>query len=140
MDLSLTAAPEIIQFPTTKLEANVSPDHPDPGFGFSPFPGLVPQPIINQPMMPIAPGMMGGVGQYLQPMINRINQHYQQEQVQPFVQEVTSLANERFPDAFGGGLGGLRPPLLDVAFARPMPAGDIFSGISGSALSLLQAR
>lgn len=132
MDLSLTAEAEKIQFPITKPDHNNAIDLL-PDAGFSPFPGLIPQPIVRP-----NPGMMGGVGQYLQPMINQINQHYQQEQVQPFVQEVTNLANERFPDAFGGGLGGMRPPLLE--FARPMPAGDIFSGISGSALSLLQAR
>jgi len=137
MDLSLTAAAEKIQFPMTKPDHNNAIDKLiDPGF--SPFPGLIPQPIEQFPIRPRPnPGMMGGVGQYLQPMINQINQHYQQEQVQPFVQEVTNLANERFPDAFGGGLGGMRP-IFDVA--RPMPAGDIFSGISGSALSLLQAR
>lgn len=134
MDLNLKAE----QLPMITPDHNNGIDNIiDPGF--SPFPTrLFPQPIVNQPIARPNPGMMGGVGQYLQPMINQINQHYQQEQVQPFVQEVTSLANERFPDAFGGGLGGMRPIAFDVA--RPMPAGDIFSGISGSALSLLQAR
>jgi len=134
MDLNLAnlqPAPDEGQFlgrPILGAEAKITD-------GFAPvqLPNLMPQLPIARPN----PGMMGGVGQYLQPMINQINQHYQQEQVQPFVQEVTNLANERFPDAFGGGLGGMRP-IFDVA--RPMPAGDIFSGISGSALSLLQAR
>ena len=48
----------------------------------------------------------GGIGQYLQPMIRQINSHYQQNEVQPFVQEITQLANQRFPNAFqGGGMG-----------------------------------
>ena len=79
----------------------------------------------------------GGIGQYLQPMIRQINSHYQQNEVQPFVQEVTSLANERFPNAFGGGGMGVGALLQQQ---RPMPTQDIFSGVSGAALGLLAAR
>lgn len=79
----------------------------------------------------------GGIGQYLQPMIRHINSHYQQNEVQPFVQEVTSLANERFPNAFGGGMLGVGQLLQQQ---RPMPTQDIFSGVSGAALGLLAAR
>lgn len=79
----------------------------------------------------------GGIGQYLQPMIRHINSHYQQNEVQPFVQEVTSLANERFPNAFGGGGMGVGQ-LFELQ--RPMPTQDIFSGVSGAALGLLAAR
>jgi len=85
----------------------------------------------------IGGGSLGGIGQYLQPMIRHINSHYQQNEVQPFVQEVTSLANERFPNAFGGGMLGVGQLLQQQ---RPMPTQDIFSGVSGAALGLLAAR
>ena len=81
----------------------------------------------------------GGIGQYLQPMIRHINSHYQQNEVQPFVQEVTSIANERFPNAFGGGGMGVGQ-LFQLQQQRPMPTQDIFSGVSGAALGLLAAR
>lgn len=79
----------------------------------------------------------GGIGQYLLPMISQITNHYQQNEVQPFVQEVTSLANERFPNAFGGGGMGVGQLFQQQ---RPMPTQDIFSGVSGAALGLLAAR
>ncbi len=88
-------------------------------------------------LQPIIGGGGGGIGQYLQPMIRQITNHYQQNEVQPFVQEVTSLANERFPNAFGGGGMGVGALLQQQ---RPMPTQDIFSGVSGAALGLLAAR
>ena len=88
-------------------------------------------------LQPIIGGGGGGIGQYLQPMIRHINSHYQQNEVQPFVQEVTSMANERFPNAFGGGGMGVGALLQQQ---RPMPTQDIFSGVSGAALGLLAAR
>ncbi len=88
-------------------------------------------------LQPIIGGGGGGIGQYLQPMIRHINSHYQQNEVQPFVQEVTSIANERFPNAFGGGGMGVGALLQQQ---RPMPTQDIFSGVSGAALGLLAAR
>ena len=88
-------------------------------------------------LQPIIGGGGGGIGQYLQPMISQITNHYQQNEVQPFVQEVTSLANERFPNAFGGGGMGVGALLQQQ---RPMPTQDIFSGVSGAALGLLAAR
>jgi len=88
-------------------------------------------------LQPIIGGGGGGIGQYLLPMISQITNHYQQNEVQPFVQEVTSLANERFPNAFGGGGMGVGALLQQQ---RPMPTQDIFSGVSGAALGLLAAR
>lgn len=79
----------------------------------------------------------GGIGQYLQPMIRQINSHYQQNEVQPFVQEITQLANQRFPNAFQGGGLGIGNFLQQQ---RPLPTQDIFSGVSGAALGLLAAR
>jgi hypothetical protein len=108
----------------------------DPGFSFSPLP-MRPG---SEFLQPIIGGGGGGIGQYLQPMIRHINSHYQQNEVQPFVQEVTSMANERFPNAFGGGgmLNGVGQ--LFQHQPRPMPTQDIFSGVSGAALGLLAAR
>ena len=94
----------------------------------------------NLPMRPgphIQPVGGGGIGQYLQPMIRQINSHYQQNEVQPFVQEITQLANQRFPNAFQGGGMGLGQLFQQQ---RPMPTQDIFSGVSGAALGLLAAR
>lgn len=99
-------------------------------------PGLF-GPLPMRPGPHISPVGGGGIGQYLQPMISQITNHYQQNEVQPFVQEVTSLANERFPNAFGGGGMGVGALLQQQ---RPMPAQDIFSGVSGAALGLLAAR
>lgn len=101
------------------------------GFDVTPRPGSE----FLQPAIGSVGG--GGIGQYLQPMIRHINSHYQQNEVQPFVQEVTSLANERFPNAFGGGGMGVGALLQQQ---RPMPRQDIFSGVSGAALGLLAAR
>ena len=94
----------------------------------------------NLPMRPgphIQPVGGGGIGQYLQPMIRQINSHYQQNEVQPFVQEITQLANQRFPNAFQGGGMGIGNFLQQQ---RPLPTQDIFSGVSGAALGLLAAR
>lgn len=96
------------------------------GFDLMPRPGPHIQPIGG-----------GGIGQYLQPMIRQINSHYQQNEVQPFVQEITQLANQRFPNAFQGGGMGVGALLQQQ---RPMPTQDIFSGVSGAALGLLAAR
>lgn len=105
------------------------------GFDVAIDPGFSPLPMRPGPH--ISPVGGGGIGQYLQPMIRHINSHYQQNEVQPFVQEVTSLANERFPNAFGGGGMGVGQ-LFELQ--RPMPTQDIFSGVSGAALGLLAAR
>ena len=105
------------------------------GFDLAIDPGFSPLPMRPGPH--ISPVGGGGIGQYLQPMIRHINSHYQQNEVQPFVQEVTSLANERFPNAFGGGGMGVGALLQQQ---RPMPTQDIFSGVSGAALGLLAAR
>jgi hypothetical protein len=101
-------------------------------------PGLF-GPLPMRPGPHISPVGGGGIGQYLQPMISQITNHYQQNEVQPFVQEVTSLANERFPNAFGGGGMGVGQ-LFQLQQQRPMPTQDIFSGVSGAALGLLAAR
>lgn len=109
---------------------------PDMNNGFD----LIAQRPGSEFLQPIIGGGGGGIGQYLQPMIRHINSHYQQNEVQPFVQEVTSMANERFPNAFGGGgmLNGVGQ--LFQHQPRPMPTQDIFSGVSGAALGLLAAR
>lgn len=106
---------------------------PDMNNGFD----LIAQRPGSEFLQPIIGGGGGGIGQYLQPMIRHINSHYQQNEVQPFVQEVTSIANERFPNAFGGGGMGVGALLQQQ---RPMPTQDIFSGVSGAALGLLAAR
>ena len=108
---------------------------PDMNNGFD----LIAQRPGSEFLQPIIGGGGGGIGQYLQPMISQITNHYQQNEVQPFVQEVTSLANERFPNAFGGGGMGLGQ-LFQLHQQRPMPTQDIFSGVSGAALGLLAAR
>jgi hypothetical protein len=110
---------------------------PDMNNGFDLTPDLGFSPLPLRPGPHIQPIGGGGIGQYLQPMIRHINSHYQQNEVQPFVQEVTSLANERFPNAFGGGGMGIGNFLQQQ---RPMPTQDIFSGVSGAALGLLAAR
>lgn len=110
---------------------------PDMNNGFDLTPDLGFSPLPMRPGPHIQPIGGGGIGQYLQPMISQITNHYQQNEVQPFVQEVTSLANERFPNAFGGGGMGIGNFLQQQ---RPMPTQDIFSGVSGAALGLLAAR
>lgn len=110
---------------------------PDMNNGFDLTADLGFSPLPMRPGPHISPVGGGGIGQYLQPMISQITNHYQQNEVQPFVQEVTSLANERFPNAFGGGGMGVGALLQQQ---RPMPAQDIFSGVSGAALGLLAAR
>ena len=119
------------------IEAVMPIKRPDMNNGFDLTPDLGFSPLPMRPGPHIQPVGGGGIGQYLQPMIRHINSHYQQNEVQPFVQEVTSLANERFPNAFGGGGMGVGALLQQQ---RPMPTQDIFSGVSGAALGLLAAR
>ena len=119
------------------IEAAMPIKRPDMNNGFDLTPDLGFSPLPIRPGPHISPVGGGGIGQYLQPMISQITNHYQQNEVQPFVQEVTSLANERFPNAFGGGGMGVGALLQQQ---RPMPTKDIFSGVSGAALGLLAAR
>ncbi len=119
------------------IEAAMPIKQPDMNNGFDLTPDLGFSPLPMRPGPHIQPVGGGGIGQYLQPMIRHINSHYQQNEVQPFVQEVTSIANERFPNAFGGGGMGVGALLQQQ---RPMPTQDIFSGVSGAALGLLAAR
>ena len=119
------------------MEAVMPIKQPDMNNGFDLTPDLGFSPLPMRPGPHIQPVGGGGIGQYLQPMIRHINSHYQQNEVQPFVQEVTSIANERFPNAFGGGGMGVGALLQQQ---RPMPTQDIFSGVSGAALGLLAAR
>ena len=127
MDLSLIQPEPAMNGPFMgrPLMEAVMPDMNN-GFDLMPRPGPHIQPIGG-----------GGIGQYLQPMIRQINSHYQQNEVQPFVQEITQLANQRFPNAFQGGGMGVGALLQQQ---RPMPTQDIFSGVSGAALGLLAAR
>ena len=120
------------------IEAVMPIKRPDMNNGFDLTPDLGFSPLPMRPGPHIQPVGGGGIGQYLQPMIRHINSHYQQNEVQPFVQEVTSIANERFPNAFGGG--GMGVGQLFQHQPRPMPTQDIFSGVSGAALGLLAAR
>ena len=115
------------------IEAVMPIKRPDMNNGFD----LIAEGPGSGYLQPIIGVGSGGIGQYLQPMIRHINSHYQQNEVQPFVQEVTSIANERFPNAFGGGGMGVGALLQQQ---RPMPTQDIFSGVSGAALGLLAAR
>jgi len=138
MDLSLTQPDPRGPFMGRPLVEELMPiKRPDMNNGFDLTSDLGFSPLPMRPGPHIQPVGGGGIGQYLQPMIRQINSHYQQNEVQPFVQEVTSLANERFPNAFGGGGMGVGALLQQQ---RPMPTQDIFSGVSGAALGLLAAR
>ena len=49
-----------------------------------------------------------GIASFLQPIINYANQKTQadlQERVQPYIEQVTELTNQYFPDAFSSGSG-----------------------------------
>ena len=143
MDLSLVQPESAMNGPfmgRPLIEAVMPIKRPDMNNGFDLTPDLGFSPLPMRPGPHIQPVGGGGIGQYLQPMIRHINSHYQQNEVQPFVQEVTSMANERFPNAFGGGgmLNGVGQ--LFQHQPRPMPTQDIFSGVSGAALGLLAAR
>ncbi len=132
MDLSLIQPEPAMNGPfmgRPLMEAVMPIKRPDMNNGFD----LMPRPG-SEYLQPVGGG---GIGQYLQPMIRQINSHYQQNEVQPFVQEITQLANQRFPNAFQGGGLGIGNFLQQQ---RPLPTQDIFSGVSGAALGLLAAR
>lgn len=48
-----------------------------------------------------------GIGRFLSPLINAINNDYNQDVIQPYVQEVENLTTSTFPDFdMGVGVGG----------------------------------
>lgn len=48
-----------------------------------------------------------GIGQFLSPLISAINNDYNQDVIQPYVQEVENLTTSTFPDFdMGVGVGG----------------------------------
>jgi len=73
------------------------------------FIGGFQQPLSQQPMsISIFGGGMpgGGIANFLQPLGNYLRDQVSQEQIDPFIQEVTQMAQERF-NLQGGGLQSL---------------------------------
>lgn len=59
-----------------------------------------------------------GIGRFLSPLINAINNDYNQDVIQPYVQEVENLTTSTFPDFdMGVGVGG-----IEVGGAMGTPA------------------
>jgi len=79
--------------------------------------GMMP-PLINDffPSRPIDIGG-GGIESLLRPLLDRVNSGYQQDVVQPYVQQVEELTTSTFPDINFGGIGSLMP------MPQPRPGG-----------------
>jgi len=83
-------------------------------------PGL--EPPLRNDFFPVRPINIGGGGieSLLRPLLDRVNSGYQQDVVQPYVQQVEELTTSTFPDInFGNGLGSLFP----IPTPQPRPGG-----------------
>jgi hypothetical protein len=96
-------------------------------------PNMMPRPN-GLTIRPNFPGMGGnGIMGFLQPLLSHINQDYQQDTVQPYVQQVEDLTRTTFPDVEfnrqgprfpfqpGGGFPGL--PGVGNPMPKPFPPG-----------------
>lgn len=73
-----------------------------------------------------------GIGRFLSPLINAINQDYQQDKVQPYIQDVQNLTAQTFPEFDMRGEVGtpmLGGGLLDFGQQRQTPGvtGDMYN-------------
>jgi len=109
-------------------------------------------------------GIMGGqdIKRYLNPILQQVRRAYDENKINPYVQEVQQLTDQTFPDLnltggglrgglgslfgqggigglFGGGmnsLGGLRPPESGVQFGVQIPQVGASQGSEGAFQSL----
>jgi hypothetical protein len=99
---------------------------------------------MNAPMKLGFPGGMagGGIAKFLQPLQEYLTQTVNSEKIQPFIDEISQLAQDRFDVDFGGGItnpgiggglfgGGMPPPLPPVQqpVVNTEPSGPV-AGIS----------
>ena len=95
-----------------------------------------PQPSIGQPQpsigmlppatFPLRPGSFPqpidvgntGIKSLLQPLLSHVNSGYQQDVVQPYVQQVEELTTSTFPNVNFSGIGSLMPGPLPGPIRR----------------------
>ena len=89
--------------------------------------------LTIRPRFPGLGGGNNGIMGFLQPLLSHINQDYQQDTVQPYVQQVEDLTRTTFPDVEfnrqgprfpfqpGGGFPGL--PGVGNPMPKPFPPG-----------------
>ena len=96
------------------------PAIPSPISGPPPSVGMLPPPEL-----PLRPGFFPqpidvgntGIKSLLQPLLSHVNNGYQQDVVQPYVQQVEELTTSTFPNINFNGIGSLMP------MPQPRPGG-----------------